>query len=166
MTRVAAHGAAPVSMLAQRNGHLPVGPGVGDPLWGQSQKWGQEGASPSISTYDLPWPPSDTDFHSQVWAGVKRWWQRLPISELTMTRHARVAAQRSSLPASRFFQSYAHAGTGRATSPVIQGGSVMGTRTSLSTASQRGAPAGQAELHPATTYDPYPSPATLYPKVV
>jgi hypothetical protein len=26
--------------------------------------------------------------------------------------------------------------------------------------------AGAAELHPATTYDPYPSPSQLFPKVV
>ena len=159
-------GTEPLGMLAQRNGHLPVGPGPASPGWGQSQRWHQEGASPSISTYDLPWPASETDFHSQVWAGIKRLWDRLPISEPTMSRHARVAMQRGSLPASVFFQSYAHAGTGRATSPVVAGGSVMGTRKSLSTASQRGAPPGQAELHPATTYDPFPSPASLYPKVV
>ena len=159
-------GTEPLGILFQRNGHLPVGPGPASRGWGASQQWHQEGASPSISTYDLPWPSSESDFHSEVRAGLKRLWARLPISELTMTRQARVAAQRSSLPASRFFQSYAHAGTGRATSPVMEGGVAIGTRKSLSTASQRGAPAGQAELHPATSYDPYPSPASLYPKVV
>lgn len=158
---------APVTHLEERNGHLPAkGPFPASPGWGQSQQWHQEGASPSISTYDLPWPASDTDFHSIVANGLKRMFGRLPLSAPTMTRHARVAMQRSSLPAAAFFQSYAHAGTGRATSPVMQGGAVMGTRTGLSTASQRGAPAGQAELHPATTYDPYPSPGSLYPKVV
>lgn len=159
-------GTEPLGMLAQRNGHLPVGPGPASPGWGQQQRWHQEGASPSISTYDQPFAPSDTDFHSELRAGLRRLWGRLPLSAPTLTRQARVGAQRSSLPASRFFQSYAHAGTGRATSPVMAGGAVMGTRKSLSTASQRGAPAGQAELHPATTYDPYPSPGSLYPKVV
>lgn len=158
-------GTEPLGMLAQRRGHLPTGPGPASPGWGQSQCWHLEGASPSISTYDLPWPSSDTDFHSQVHAGIKRFFQRLPIKELTMTRRARVAAQRSSLPASRFFQSYAHAGTGRATSPAVAGGVATVPRR-MGTASRRGAPAGQAELHPATTYDPFPSPASLYPKVV
>ena len=158
------------SFLLQRNGHLPAyqedAPGPADPGWGQRQRWGQVGASPSISTYDLPWPASDTDFHSQVWAGVKRWWGRLPISEPTSTRHARVAAQRSSLPAARFFQSYAHAGTGRATSPVMQGGVALVPRSQSLHKDFNRAGQGAAELHPATTYDPYPSPSSLYPKVV
>jgi hypothetical protein len=155
-----------VAMLAQRRGHLPtVGPGPSDPGWGQSQRWQMEGASPSISTYDLPWPASETDFHSQVWAGVKRLWDRIAVSEPTMTRHARVAAQRSSLPAARFFQSYAHAGTGRATSPASAGG-VAQVPHQLTGASRATSAWGAAELHPATTYDPFPSPGSLYPKVV
>ena len=43
-------GTEPLGMLAQRNGHLPVGPGPASPGWGQSQRWHQEGASPSISS--------------------------------------------------------------------------------------------------------------------
>lgn len=154
-----------VAMLFQRNGHLPVGPGPGDPLWGQTQRWGKEGASPTTSIYDALFPESDTDFHSQVGAGIRRLWARLAISEPTMTRHARVSAQQNSLPAARFFQSYAHAGTGRATSPVSAGG-VATVPRQASTASQKGTAWGAAELHPATTYDPFPSPGSLYPKVV
>jgi hypothetical protein len=104
-------GTEPLGILFQRNGHLPTGPGPASPGWGQSQCWQVEGASPSISTYDQPFAPSDTDFHSELRAGLKRLWGRLGLSAPTMTRQARVGAQRSSLPASRFFQSYAHAGT-------------------------------------------------------
>ena len=149
-----------------RRGHLPTGPGPASPGWGQSQCWQLEGASPSISTYDLPWPGSDTDFHSELRAGLKRLWGRLPLSAPTMTRRGRVAAQRSSLPAARFFQSYAHAGTGRATSPVMAGGAVMVPRKGSLHKDFNPNAQGAAELHPATTYDPYPSPSSLYPKVV
>jgi hypothetical protein len=153
------------AMLFQRNGHLPVGPGPADPGWGQTQGWQLDGDSPTISTYDQPFAPSDTDFHSEIRAGLKRLWDRLAVSEPTMTRQARVSAQQVSLPAARFFQSYAHSGTGRATSPVSAGG-VATVPHQTSTASRRGTAWGAAELHPATTYDPFPSPSSLYPKVV
>lgn len=151
-------------MLAQRNGHLPVGPGPADPGWGQTQAWQMEGADPSISIYDEPFAPSDTDFHSQVLGGIRRLWGRLAVSEPTMTRQARVAAQHQTVAAARFFQSYAHAGTGRATSPITQGGAVNTPRSSVQNFNPNAQ--GAAELHPATTYDPFPSPGSLYPKVV
>lgn len=155
-----------VAMLAQRNGHLPVGPGPADPGWGQSQKWQMEGADPSISIYDGDQGAGKLQgIMRRIVAGVLTIGQAIPPSEPTMTRRARFSAQQSSLPAARFFQSYTGAGTGRATSPVSQGG-VATVPRKLTTSSLKGAPPGQAELHPATTYDPYPTPASLYPKVV
>ena len=153
-------------MLAQRNGHLPVGPGPADPGWGQSQKWGMEGADPSVSLYDAPLGAGKLQgVMRRLMAGVLTIGQQLPPSEPTSTRVARIGAQQSSLPAARFFQSYTGAGTGRATSPADQGGVATVPRV-ISTSSRASSAWGSAELHPATTYDPYPSPASLYPKVV
>lgn len=157
---------SPPAVLRQRNGHLPAS-GIADPGWGQAQAWQMDGASPSVSVYDALLERGEPQgVLRRLFSGILTISQELPPSEPTMTRHARIGAQRSSLPASAFFQSYAEAGTGRATSPASEGGIAMGTRKGMSTASQRGAPAGQAELHPATTYDPFPSPGSLYPKVV
>lgn len=153
-------------MLAQRNGHLPVGPGPASPGWGQSQRWQMEGADPSISHYDSDLGAGKPQgVLRRLFSGILTIAQELPPSELTSTRRARFGAQQSSLPAARFFQSYAHAGTGRATSPVSAGG-VATVPRQASTASRRGTAWGAAELHPATTYDPFPSPGSLYPKVV
>ncbi len=152
-------------MLFQRNGHLPVGPGVADPGWGQKQAWGLEGDSPSYSNYDRDLGASFSNLLRRLTGGTLTLQQLLPPSELTMTRAGRFGAQQNSLPAARFFQSYDGAGTGRATSPIDQGG-VATVPRQRSTASQRGTAWGAAELHPATTFDPFPSPGSLYPKVV
>jgi hypothetical protein len=155
-----------VAMLAQRNGHLPVGPGPSDPGWGQSQRWRMEGADPSISLYDADQGAGKLQgVLRRLFSGVLTIGQELPPSEPTMTRRARFSAQQSSLPAARFFQSYTGAGTGRATSPADQGGIATVPRQ-LTGASRQTSAWGSAELHPATTYDPFPSPASLYPKVV
>ena len=153
-------------MLAQRNGHLPVGPGPADPGWGQSQRWRMEGADPSVSLYDADLGAGRLQgVMRRIVAGVLTIGQAIPPSEPTTSRRARISAQQSSLPAARFFQSYTGAGTGRAMSPADQGGIATVPRV-LTTSSLKGAPPGSAELHPATTYDPYPSPGSLYPKVV
>ena len=153
-------------MLAQRNGHLPVGPGPSDPGWGQAQKWGLEGADPSVSLYDADLGAGKLQgILRRLFSGVLTISQELPPSELTSTRRARISAQQSSLPAARFFQSYTGAGTGRATSPADQGG-VATVPRQLTSSSRESSAWGAAELHPATTFDPYPSPASLYPKVV
>jgi hypothetical protein len=153
-------------MLAQRRGHLPVGPGPAEPGWGLRQSWGLEGATPSRSHYDMPQGVGRPQgVLRRVFSGILTIGQELPPSELTMTRAARASAQLVSLPAARFFQSYAHAGTGRATSPIVEGGGTFVPRQW--TSSSKGVSAwGSAELHPATTYDPYPAPGSLYPKVV
>jgi hypothetical protein len=153
-------------MLAQRRGHLPVGPGPADPGWGQRQSWGLEGATPSFSHYDMPQGVGKPQGVLQrIRGNVFTQARELPPGEYTTTRAARASAQLVSAPAARFFQSYAHAGTGRATSPIDQGGGTLVPRQW--TSSSQGVSAwGSAELHPATSYDPYPAPGSLYPKVV
>ena len=138
-------------------------PDRGDPGWGQTQAWGLAGFTPGYSTYDADFDNGklDNDFHSQVAAGFKKVWARLPLSAPTMTRDARWSAQRQSLPAARFFQSYTGAGTGRNWSGAQAAQGQRSLRGGWNPNMQ-----GAAELHPATTYDPFPSPASLYPKVV
>lgn len=152
-------------MLGERNGHLPVGPGPASPGWGQRQRWGLEGADPSVSVYDVVLGIGRLlGLSRRVHGGVLTIHEELPASELTSTRAQRVSAQQSSLPAAAYFQSYTGAGTGRATSPISQGGVATVPRSTVQNFNRNAQ--GAAELHPATSYDPYPSPATLYPKVV
>lgn len=149
----------------ERKAHLPYGY-VADPGWGQTQGWGLEGADPSVSLYDADLGAGKPQgVLRRLFSGILTISQELPPSELTSTRRARISAQQSSIPAARFFQSYTGAGTGRATSPLDVGG-VATVPRQASTASRRSSAWGSAELHPATTYDPFPSPASLYPKVV
>lgn len=148
-------------IVTRRNGHLPVGPGPADPGWGRSQRWGMEGADPSVSIYDADFGASDSTLHRIVRDGIARLLGRVPVAEPTMTRTGLVSAQQSSLPAARFFQSYTGAGTGHDWS----GGAVAVTPHALHQDANPHA-IGAAELHPATTYDPFPSPGSLYPKVV
>ena len=134
-----------------------------DPGWGQTQAWGLTGFTPGYSIYDADMDngKTDNDFHSQVAAGFKKVWARLPLSAPTMTRDSRVSAQRNSLPAARFFQSYTGAGTGQNWSGAQVAQGQRSIRLGWNPNMQ-----GVSELHPATAYDPFPSPATLYPKVV
>lgn len=150
-----------LSMLRQRNGHLPAS-GLADPGWGQRQAWQMEGADPSVSLYDVDYGASGSNLDRRVHGGVLTIHELLPPGEPTMTRVGRVSAEHVTLPAARFFQSYTGAGTGRDWSA----GAVASVPRRLSTSSQRSSAWGAAELHPATTYDPFPSPASLYPKVV
>lgn len=160
----------------------------GQPGWGRSQRWGLTGQTPSVSHYDFPnddptvlgppyvedgnvydlsggsgqTPNPDNPFWSEVRAGIKRFWARQPLDAPTLTRRPRVSAQLSSVPAARFFnQAGGWAGTGRSWS----GAFVPALRPALH---QNFNPnmQGAAELHPAINYDPYPSPSSLYPKVV
>lgn len=154
--------ASAIHGLLDRRAHLPVGPSPADPGWGQRQRWQMQGATPTISRYDAPAAPSDTDFHTQIANGLRRIFGRLPIDAPTMTREARVGAQVDSTPAARFFNPLGGAsGTGRTWS----GGAVASTKRKLPQNFNPNAQ-GAAELHPATTYDPLPSPGSLYPKVV
>ena len=133
----------------------------GNPGWGQSQAWQVAGATRTVSTYDQNFGTSDTPFHRQILNGIFRSWGRLPIDAPTMNRQGRVSAQANTLPNAQFFQSYTGAGTGHNWSggAVAQGQRM--THQSFNPNAQ-----GAAEAHPAMTYDPYPSPSSLYPKVV
>ena len=133
----------------------------GSPGWGQTQRWGLAGQNRSVSTYDANFGTSDTPFHRQILNGIFRSWGRLPLDAPTMNRSGRVSAQQNSLPNATFFQSYTGSGTGHNWSggAVAQGQRM--THQNFNPNMQ-----GAAELHPAMTYDPFPSPASLYPKVV
>jgi len=146
-------------MLGQRRGHLPAD-GVGMAGWSYPE-WGLEGATPSVSTYDADFGASDSNIRRTVRDGFVRLFSRQPVDAPTMTRRGLVSAQLDSLPAARFFQSYAGAGTGRdwshSTTVYVPHGMNINANPGA---------VGAAELHPATTYDPFPSPSSLYPKVV
>lgn len=133
----------------------------GAPGWGQSQRWAMQGADPSVSTYDAQFGKSDTPFHRQIRDGIFRTFGRLPLSAPTMNRQGRVSAQHNTLPAARFFQSYTGSGTGHNWSA---GAVAQGQRMSHQNFNPNAQ--GAAEAHPAMTYDPFPSPSSLYPKVV
>lgn len=133
----------------------------GNPGWGQTQRYGLVGQTPSVSTYDANFGASEANLDRSVRAGIFSSRGRLPLDAPTLTRVGRVSAQLNSLPAARFFQGYTGAGTGHSWS----GGAVaQGQRMTHQNYNPN--MAGAAELHPATTYDPFPSPASLYPKVV
>jgi hypothetical protein len=157
----------PLSGLIQGNkAHLPTGPGPADPGWGQTQHWGLAGATRSVSNYDFDYDGSqpgnlDMNIHRQIGSGFLTRKDRLPLSAPTMTRDGRIAAQINTLPGAAFFQSYTGSGTGH-------NWSASATAFTDHALIQNANPnmAGAAELHPATTYDPFPSPSTLYPKVV
>ena len=133
------------------------------PGWGQTQRWGLAGANPSVNVYDADFGASDSDVNNTIRNGFHVMGQRLPLSAPTMNRSGRVSAQHDSLPAARYFQGYQGMGSG--TGRAWSGGSTANVPRSLHqgwNANMQGA----AELHPATTYDPFPSPSSLYPKVV
>ena len=132
----------------------------GNPGWSRPA-WGLAGADPAVSEYDRNFGDSETPFHRQIAAGLFRSFDRLPLDAPTLNRNGRVAAQHNTLPAARFFQSYTESGTGRSFSPATTP-HLQGTLNKNFNPNMQGA----AELHPATTYDPFPSPASLYPKVV
>lgn len=138
----------------------------GAPGWGNSQRWALEGQTPSVSNYDQPCDKSDDPFWRRIWAGIFNTQGRLPLSAPTMTRHARASAQINSTPAAVFFNALAGTtGSGAGTGRAWSGGAVALSHPWIHqnfNPNQQGA----AELHAATSYDPYPSPGSLYPKVV
>ena len=134
----------------------------GNPGWGQSQRWGLTGQDRSVSTYDANFGTSDnTGVSRRIRGGIFTSHARLPLSAPTMNRQGRVSAQQNSLPNAAFFQSYTGAGTGRSWSGAAVAQGQRMTHQNFNPNMQ-----GAAELHPAMTYDPFPSPASLYPKVV
>lgn len=135
--------------------------GKGDPGWGQTQRWHMQGQTPSVSLYDAPYGANDSNVGDTISAGRHTMRERLPLDEPTLNRSARVSAQLNSLPAARFFGGYVSSGTGQHWS----GATTAHTTGTLHKSFNRNAQ-GAAELHPATVYDPFPSPSSLYPKVV
>lgn len=133
----------------------------GNPGWGQRQAWSLVGQTPSVSTYDADFGASDANNHRTIRDGFFRSFGKLPLSAPTITRTGTVSAQLNSLPAARFFQSYAGSGTGHNWSGGAVGQGQRMTNQNFNPNMQ-----GAAELHPAMTYNPLPSPAALYPKVV
>ena len=134
----------------------------GQPGWGPRVRWNMQGQTPSVSIYDADLGPQMGDnMKNQIVAGFHRMSQALGLSAPTMTRRARIDAQLVSLPAARFFQSYTGSGTGRSWSGGTAAHSSQALVKNFNPNMQ-----GAAELHPATTYDPFPSPGSLYPKVV
>lgn len=147
-------------MLGQRRGHLPA-QGVGMRGWEQPV-WGLQGATPSESIYDRDFGASDSNIRRVVKDGFVRLFSRLPVDAPTMTRRGLVSAQLNSSPAARFFNQLGGAsGTGRDWSHVTTAYVPHGMNMNANPAAP-----GAAELHPATSYQPFPSPAELYPKVV
>lgn len=140
---------------------LQAAEGPASPGWGQVQHWGLAGYSPSVSVYQAEDDQSETDWHRDVRGGEISDRDRIPVEEFTMTRRSRIGAQRVSLPAARFFQSYTGSGTGRAEVAGVAAWTPRSIRQNWNPAAP-----GAAELHPATVYQPYPSPSELYPKVV
>lgn len=141
--------------------HL-VGDRAPNPGWGQSQRWHMDGQTPSVSVYDADLGPQRGDnMKNQIVAGFHRMTEALRLSAPTLTRGQRLDAQINSLPAARFFQSYTGAGTGRAYSHAYTALTEQNLHQNFNPNMQ-----GALELHPATTYDPFPSPGSLYPKAV
>ena len=142
--------------------HFRHASGVGNPGWGQTQNVGLAGQSPTVSTYDADFGASHSNLNTSIHGGV--YTERIPIpaSDPTMTRTGTVSAQQNSLPASRFFNMFGNAsGTGHSWA----GGAVANVPRITHQDFNRNMQ-GAAELHPSTTYDPYPSPSAYYPKVV
>jgi hypothetical protein len=147
-------------MLRQRRGHLPAS-GLSFAGWSYPE-WGLEGADPSVSIYDEDFGASASQLHREVAGGVETLIGEQRVNEPTMTRRGRVSAQHNTLPAARFFNQLGGAsGTGHNwsanTTVYVPHGMNMNANPGA---------IGAAELHPATSYNPFPSPAELYPKVV
>ncbi len=135
--------------------------GRGDPGWGQTRRWGLAGATRSISQYDAPRPVEDDGMNNRIQRGYHTMSEDLPLSAPTMNRQARVSAQIDSTPNAAFWQGYFMTGWSGMLIGFVPYLAHGGLHQNFNRNMQ-----GAAELHPATTYDPYPSPSALYPKVV
>jgi hypothetical protein len=136
--------------------------GMGDPGWGQTQRWGLEGATPSVSFYDHEEGSENTNTSHSIRAGVNTAREQLPPSNPTTTRDARFS-QFSSLPAARFFQGYWSNGFAWLAPEFNVVGNLV--HTPLAKNWNPNQP-GTKELFPATVYDPFPPGAALWPKAV
>ena len=135
--------------------------GRGDPGWGQTQRWHIAGQTPSVSIYDAGYGAGGSNVGDMIRHGFHMMVEQLPLDEPTMNRSARVSAQINSLPAARYFGAYVSSGTGQGWS-----GAAVANVPRQGNMNFNPHMAGALELHPATVYDPYPSPSALYPKVV
>jgi hypothetical protein len=133
--------------------------GMGDPGWGQSQRWIIPGVSPSYSQYDADTEDRPSNLSNRVRGGTHTVHEQVPAQEWTTTRESRIAAQFESLPAARVFQGYF--------SPSF---SWIGARPQIAPRPLHQdfnlGQQGTKELHPATVYNPFPPGGDLFPKVV
>ncbi len=135
--------------------------GLGDPGWGQTQRWLLEGVSRSVSYYDVPSAERSPNMSNRIRGGVHTMEETLPIDAPTLTRNPRTS-QFESIGNAAHFQGYFMTGWSGLTAgfytPNVPHGALA--------PSWNPHMAGALELHPATTYDPFPAAATFYPKVV
>lgn len=120
------------------------------------------GYDPAIVEFNLDYGAGGLNNNQQVRAGVHTIESPQPLTAATITRSGLVASQYNNIGAAPVFNPLGGAsGTGRNWS----GGTSAHMVNALA---QNNNPhmAGAAEAFPAMTYDPFPSPATLYPKVV
>lgn len=134
-------------------------PGAGAPMFSGACVYQFSGASPAFSEYDVADPISDEAFNAEpdyvVQNGVITRYGRQPIAEPTITRNARVAAHYDSAPAARFFQGFAQTRW----SGLFQGfglnpRALVKPRPLVQNANPN--QVGSKELHPSTTYQPFP----------
>src|SRR5512142_2966435 len=127
--------------------------GMGDPGWGQVSRWGLDGADPSVGYFDSVHGSSDSNLHHAVGAGVVTAHNMLPVDAPTLTRQPRTQSNWSTLPAARFFQGYQSNGYSwlaphlNVVGHLVHGGLNKNYNPHM---------AGAAELHPGTSYDPFP----------
>lgn len=120
------------------------------------------GFDPATVNFNIDYGASGVTVDQRVRAGTRTTETPQPVTAPTITRTGLVASQYNNVGASPFFNPLGGAsGTGRNWS----GGTSAHMVNALA---QNNNPhmAGAAEAFPAMTYDPFPSPATLYPKVV
>lgn len=134
--------------------------GQGAPGWSHG-RWQMAGQTPSVSIYDASYGAGGSNVGDTIQAGWHTMREQLPLDEPTMNRSARVSAQINTLPAARYFGSYVSSGTGQGWSGAAVAHVPRQGNMNFNPNMQ-----GAAELHPATVYDPFPSPSSLYPKVV
>ena len=138
--------------------------GAGDPMWSGACVYGLTGATPSFSQYDAPdplsqdFPGADEEIPYRVHGGVITEHSRVALAEPTLTREARVSAHYDSSPAARFFQGFAS---------VRWSGMMAGFRPQIRprplTQNFNPNQRGSKELHPATSYRPFPPMGSIVP---
>lgn len=134
--------------------------GAGDPMWSGSCVYGLDAQSPSTSQYDSvdPYGAIGDDLDYRITAGVASTRQLKDAGEYTMTRRSRVSAHFDSSPAARFFQG---------TFNPHWSGLMAGFRPQIMPRPlvQNFNPGafGSKELHPPTSYKPFPPMGSLVP---